>query len=318
LQSPVAALFATELQLHHCFHSTINEDFDVRVKFPPRAVLLWVCLLLLAVVAWAGDRPYFITYDHTMEEPGNLEIEASGLSGQPQGGDLFTSGLMEFEYGAKGWWTTEFYLDGQTTANQSTLFTGYRWENRFRMLMKEHAINPLFYIEFEDINGADKVLKEIVGFDGQEGGLEPNSIAREEKKRELEMNLILSSNVGGWNIAENFITEKNLAGEPWEFGYAAAVSRPLSYLASANECVLCRENFQTGVEFYGGLGTANKFTVHGTSQYVAPLLSWQVHDAVFKVSPTFGLTDASYRVMLRFGATYEFNGFGRKVRNLFH
>ena len=113
--------------------------------------------------------------------------------------DMFTSGLTEFEYGALAWWTTEFYLDGQTTANQSTIFTGYRWENRFRVLMREHIINPVLYVEFEDINGADKTLKEVVGFDSQEDGLVPNSIARQDKQRELETKLILSSNVGGWN-----------------------------------------------------------------------------------------------------------------------
>jgi hypothetical protein len=290
----------------------------VSIKFPRPAYLLFICLLFIAMSASAGDRPYFITYDSNMEEPGNLEIEASGLTGQPKGGDIFTSGIMEFEYGAKGWWTTEFYLDGQTTANQSTVFTGFRWENRFRMLMKEHAINPVFYVEFEDLNDADKTLKEIVGFDGQEDGLVPNSIARQERKRELEMKLILSSNVGGWNVSENIIAEKNLSNEPWEFGYAAAFSRPLSFVASANECVLCRENFQVGAEFYGGLGEATNFTVHGTSQYIAPTVGWQVHSAMFKIAPTFGLTDESYRVMLRFGVTYEIDGFGQKVREMFH
>ncbi len=289
----------------------------MRVKFPRFALLFLAYFLLLAVTASAGDRPYFITYDSNMEEPGNLEIESSGLVGQPKGGDAFTSGLIEFEYGAKGWWTTEFYLDGQTTANQSAIFTGYRWENRFRMLMKEHVINPVLYVEYENTS-ADKTLKEVVGFDGQEDGLVPNSIARQDVEREMELKLILSSNVGGWNISENFITEKNLSGEPWEFGYAAAFSRPLSFLASANECVLCRENFQVGAEFYGGLGTAEKFTVHGTSQYIAPTVGWQVHNFLLKLSPTFGLTDESYRVMLRFGVNYEIDGFGRKVRNLFH
>ncbi len=283
-----------------------------------RYYILMLFLIWLSRPCTAGDRPYFITYDHTMEEPGNLEVETSGLNGKPQGGDAFVSGLVELEYGAKGWWTTEVYLDGQTTASQSTIFTGYRWENRFRMLMKEHVINPVLYVEFEDINGADKTLKEVVGFDGQEDGLVPNSIASRERERELETKLILSSNVGGWNIAENFIAEKNLSDAPWEFGYSAGFSRPLSFLASADECVLCRENFQAGAEFYGGLGTANRFTVHGTSQYAAPLLSWQVHDALFKIAPTFGLTGDSYRVMLRFGVSYEFSGFGRKVRKLFH
>jgi hypothetical protein len=289
----------------------------MHVNFCRGFLALTFILCALAAPSFAGERPYFITYDHTMEEPGNLEIESSGLTASPEGGDQFLSGLLEFEYGAKGWWTTEFYLDGQTTANQSAIFTGYRWENRFRMLMKEHRVNPVLYVEFEDINAADKTLKEVVGFDGQGDGLVPNSIARQDREREMETKLILSSNAGGWNIAWNFIAEKNLAGDPWEFGYAAAVSRPLSFLASANECVLCRENFQTGIEVYGGLGTTDRFTMRGTSQYIAPTLSWQVHDAVFKVAPTFGLTDASYRAMLRFGVSYEFAGFGRKVTSMF-
>ena len=108
----------------------------------PRALALLFLVCLLVASAFAGEPPYFVTYDQSMEEPGNLEIEAKGLTATPQGGDGFLSGVTEFEYGAKGWWTTEFYLDGQTTANQSTIFTGYRWENRFRLLMHEHKINP--------------------------------------------------------------------------------------------------------------------------------------------------------------------------------
>jgi len=277
------------------------------------------CMLgLAAASAAAGDRPYCVTYDQTMEEPGNLEIAARGLTATPQGGSQFLSGVTEFEYGAKAWWTTEFYLSGQTTANQSTLFTGYRWENRFRMLTHEHIINPVLYVEYEDVNGADKSLLEVVGFDSQFDALVPNSEASRDREREIETKLILSSNVNGWNISENFIAAKNLAGEPWEFGYAAAVSRPLSLMASPDECTFCRENFQAGVEFYGGLGEWGKFTMRGTSQYVAPVLSWQIRDTLFKVSPTFGLTDASYRAMLRFSVQYEIAGFGRKVAKLFH
>ncbi len=282
-------------------------------------ILVYFCLAALAVsTASAGDRPYFVTYDQTMEEPGNLEIEMTGLTASPTDGNQFLSGVTEFEYGAKGWWTTEFYLDGQTTANESTLFTGFRWENRFRLLMHEHKVNPVFYIEYEHTNGADKSLLEVVGFDSQYDGLVPNKVASRERQRELETKLILSSNVNGWNIAENVIAEKNLSGEPWEFGYSVAVSRPLALMASANECVLCRENFQAGVELYGGMGTADRFTLHGTSQYLATVLSWQVRNAMVRISPTFGLTSASYPIMLRFGLSYEFDGFGRKLARLFH
>ena len=283
-----------------------------------KAALLLAGVLAAACTALAGERPYFITYDQTMEEPGNLEVAAKGLTATPQGGDGYLSGVTEFEYGAKAWWTTEFYLDGQSTANQSTLFTGFRWENRFRLLMHDHKVNPVFYIEYENTNGADKSMLEVVGFDSQFDALEPNAAAAKEWEHELEMKLILSSNLNGWNIAENLIAEKNLAGDPWEFGYSFAVSRPLALMASANECVLCRENFQAGAEIYGGLGTVDKFTMHGTSQYVAPVLSWQVKNTVFRISPTFGLTDESYKFMLRFGVAYEFEGFGHKVAKLFH
>jgi len=283
-----------------------------------RVFALCFGLIFFASILTAAERPYFITYDQGMEEPGNLEIEAQGLVATPDQGDTFLSGVTEFEYGVKGWWTTEFYLDGQTTQNQSTVFTGFRWENRFRLLKHEHLVNPVLYVEYENLSGADKSFLEIVGFDSQFDALEPNRATHGEIEHEIETRLILSSHLNGWNVSENFIAEKNLAGDPWEFGYAVGVSRPLALLASADECVLCRENFQAGVEFFGGLGTTDKFTMHGTSQYIAPVVSWQVRDAVIKISPTFGLTSASFPVMLRFGVSYEFSGFGRKVAKLFH
>ena len=51
---------------------------------------------------------------------------------------------------------TELYLAGQSTRQDRSLFTGTRWENRFRLLMGEHRVNPVLYVELERINGADK------------------------------------------------------------------------------------------------------------------------------------------------------------------
>ncbi len=96
---------------------------------------LWFLLvtqLLPLPLACAQERPYFVTYSHEMEEPGNLEIEMYNAVGKPPAGNRFLGTTTEFEYGAKAWWTTEFYLDGQVTWHDSTIFTGYRWENRFR------------------------------------------------------------------------------------------------------------------------------------------------------------------------------------------
>lgn len=277
------------------------------------APLLW---FLAPLAVRAQERPYFVTYDHHMEEPGSLEVAVNSVTGQVGNGG-FLGSSMELEYGAKGWWTTEWYLDGQSTARDSTLFTGFRWENRFRMLMREHWINPVLYVEFEDINGADKTLKEVVGFDGKEDFATPNAEARLERKREIETKLILSSQFRNWNIAENLIAEKNLANEPWEFGYAVAVSRPLGLAASPSECVFCKENFRAGVEFFGGLGTWHNLALAGTSHYVAPALAWTLPGGMtFRVSPAFGLTGTSFPILVRFGVSYEVAGFGRGLGKL--
>ncbi len=87
------------------------------------------------------------------------------MVGSPRRGNTFWGSQAEFEYGATGWWSTALYLDGQTTAKESAVFTVYRFENRFRVLPKEHWINPVLYVEFVHVNAADKSLREIVGHD---------------------------------------------------------------------------------------------------------------------------------------------------------
>ncbi len=131
-----------------------------------------------APLAIAQERPYFITYNHQMEEPGSLEVAIRPVFGTQRGGDSFFAVSTELEYGVKGWWTTELYLSGQSTRNDSTLFTGSRWENRFRVLMREHRINPVVYVEFESLNGADKTLLEVVGHDGEPDHAAPNRETR--------------------------------------------------------------------------------------------------------------------------------------------
>ena len=139
------------------------------------------------------------------------------------------------------------------------LFTGFRWENRFRVLQHEHFINPVLYIEYEHINGADKILKEIEGHDVEADNGDPNAEARQDHEQELEFKLILSKNFKGWNIAQNTIAPRICPTQPWEFGYAIGASRPLALKASSKRCSFCAENFVAGVEMYGGLGDRYSF-----------------------------------------------------------
>src|SRR5207302_2211106 len=282
------------------------------LKSLARSAIHAILLIFLSCTAFPQET-YFVTYSHQMEEPGNLEVGVRSVTASPKGGNAFLAHALEFEYGVKAWWASELYLDSQSTANESSLFTGFRWENRFRPLLREHWINPVLYIEFENINSADKSLLEVVGHDMRNGFLERND--RHEKKREAELKLILSSNVRGWNISENMIAEKNLGGEPWEFGYALGVSRPLSLVSSAKHCVLCRENLSAGAEMYGGLGERYSFGLRDTSHYLAPVVEWRVPGGTtFKLSPGFGLNGNSQRFLFRFGVSYEIDQIASRLR----
>jgi hypothetical protein len=275
---------------------------------------LSIFLLLSACLLAAAEGPYFVTYTHQMEEPGNLEIGLEQVAGAPRAGSPFVGALVEFEYGVKTWWTTEVYLEGQGTVGQGVLFTGYRIENRWRPWLGEHRINPVLYVEYEDLNGADKTFKEVVGHDAADDQLTPNAEARREHEREIETKLILSGNARGWNIAVNLIGVKNLRAEPWEFGYAAGASRPLALAASPGPCTFCRENFSAGVELFGGLGTWREFGLHGASHYLAPVIAWELPSGPkLAFSPAFGLNGNSHGVLFRFGVFYEVEQiFGRR------
>ncbi len=264
------------------------------------------------------EHPYFVVYDHYLEEPGNLEIAYSSTFATQRVGNDFHSFWSEFEYGATAWWTTEFYLDGQTTFNDSTVFTGFRWENRFRPLKHEHRINPILYVEYERINGADKIMKEVEGHDVESDALVTNAEARNEIKNELEFKLILSSTFKGWNFAQNTLAAKNLANSPWEFGYALGASRPLALKASPRACSFCPQNFVAGAEMYGGLGDRHNFGLRDTSHYLAPVLAWNLPSGwTLRASPGFGLNDNSHKLLLRWGVSREISGFGGMIGHLF-
>jgi len=282
-------------------------------------MILFVELLLLAgFTMWipsragAQESAYFVTYTHVLEQPGNLEVEFRGTTASPKNGNAFFSGTLELEYGATRWWTTEFYLSGQSTRNDSTIFNGFRWENRFRPFLKDHFINPVFYVEYENLNRADRSLLEVTGHDTISDLIVPNVVQRPQLERSIETKLILGSNIHGWNFSENFISEKDLnEPEPWEFGYALGISHRLG--TGGGSCVFCRKNFRVGAELYGGLSTLDDFGWKGTSQYLGPILSFRIpHGPMLMFSPNFGLNANSVGAVYRFKVSYEFEHFLRR------
>jgi hypothetical protein len=274
--------------------------------------------LVLPAHLEAQESPYIVTYDHYLEEPGSLEVEYFSTVGTQRGGNNYHAAWLELEYGATAWWTTELYLDGQTTFKDSTIFTGFRLENRFRLLKHEHFINPVLYVEYEQKNQADKILKEVEGHDIESDYAPKNSSLRKERAHEIEIKLLLSKTYNGWNFSVNPLAGKNLSpSNPWEFGYAMGASHPLALKASAQKCNFCRENFVAGLELYGGLGATNRLGLQETSHYLAPAVAWNIPSGwTLRVSPSFGLNDNSHRLLMRWGVSREFSGFGQALGKL--
>ncbi|MGA7242558.1 MAG: hypothetical protein WBX19_05220, partial [Terracidiphilus sp.] len=132
------------------------------------ALLAFALVLLLGracIALDAQEKPYFVTYSDDLEEPGNLDIETQLLTASPKNANSFLAPTVEFEYGVTAWWTSEAYLQGQATQNDSTVFTGFRFENRFRPLPRESWVNPVLYVEYENVNNADKSFLEVTGHD---------------------------------------------------------------------------------------------------------------------------------------------------------
>jgi len=135
--------------------STVSyTHLDVYKRQPLKRALpaaVWLTLVLATLTlcftpaAGAQEKPYFVTYSHDLEEPGNLDVETKTALAQPGGSTRYGATALEFEYGVRAWWTSELYLDGQATAQDSTIFTGFRIENRVRPLMRDHIVNPVLY-----------------------------------------------------------------------------------------------------------------------------------------------------------------------------
>src|SRR5258708_30130911 len=123
-------------------------------------LLLTVCAV---PPASAQERPYFVTYDHYLEERGSLEIAIASTTGLPKRDQrAYTAPWLELEYGLTGWWTAEVYLEGLTTRGDGNAFTGRRFHNPFPPLKTDHRLNPVLHFEYENINPTIRLHQEIV------------------------------------------------------------------------------------------------------------------------------------------------------------
>lgn len=285
-----------------------------------RALLLAIAVLALP---WqrssAQEETYFVTDRHHLHEAGNLGISNYSVLGTPKKGNQYLGSQIEMEYRLTKWWATEVQVNGQTTWNDSTIFTGYSWTNKFKLFPTNHWINSALVVSWEDGNAADKCIAEIEGHGAEDDFALPNSVTRKIHEHETEMKLIVSRDYKGWNFAGNVMAAKDLAGEPWEFGYSLGTNRPLSTADKDEHCVFCRRSISAGLEFYGGLGDAHAFGLQNTPQYLGPEMAWKLSERfAVKAGPHFGLTPQSQHVLVHFGVVYEIPDFNKRMTELFH
>src|SRR5438270_11915500 len=94
--------------------------------------LAFLSVILCGGISAAQESPFFVTYTHHMEEPGNLELETSSTTGIPKGGQRFYfAPYMELEYGVTASWTTELYLEIQSVWDTALYSPACAWRIGF-------------------------------------------------------------------------------------------------------------------------------------------------------------------------------------------
>ena len=118
--------------------------------------------------------PYIVTYDHYWRSPAASKWSISRPSPHSAGAMISTP---------TGWSSS---TEPQPGGRRSSISTGRPlsataryspvsgWENRFRLLKNEHMINPVLYVEYEQISEADKIMKEVEGHDVEADHVTPN------------------------------------------------------------------------------------------------------------------------------------------------
>jgi len=184
----------------------------------------WVALCwLVAFPAAAGNNGFFVTYNSRVEK-GELELMVMNDYTQPSTarraegqGDYFSQ-MIELEYGVTDQYATELMIEwfADTESGQKK-FTGFRWENRYRLFRDDLPLNPMVYVEYEDLDPATRFKMEVSGWVRP-----PYHESEEEPDREriLESRLILSDDIGPVNVAFNWISETDLGGGTTAFGYS--------------------------------------------------------------------------------------------------
>lgn len=267
--------------------------------------------MILPSAAWAGNGANFILYNHHTAEAGEKEVMLMNDLGQEPDGTRYAAQMIEFELGLTDRWTSEFMIEGQATSGEGGYhFTGFRWENRYRLFEYGKFLNPVLYVEWEDLGEDTKYLMEV---SGREDAAERTKARPRE--RILETRLILGEDMGdGLDAAFNWINESDLDTGVTAFGYALGLNYKLSPLPGAPVRHIEEEHgyhpeVRLGLELFGGLGDSDRGVTADadvTQHYLGVNTMFHVTGrTMIKFGGAIGLTNVS-QDLFRLAVGYEF------------
>ena len=270
-------------------------------------------LLIGAPEAKAGNDVYFVTYNHHIDK-GEVELMVMNDYTNPavfrredDGQRSYFSQMIELEYGVTEQWATELMLESfvEPGTGQSR-FTGFRWENRYRLFRDDVPLNPMVYVEYEDLDPRTRYKMETSGWirpPYRTSGAEP------DRERVLETRIVLSQDIGPLNLAFNWINETDLnAGGVTAFGYAMGArydfngghyghrkgAEPAGHAGQPASPRAMKPTL--GLELYGGLGDTRKLDYRPSRQehYLQPDIMLHLGEhAMLHVGFGIGLSKAS-------------------------
>ncbi len=280
-----------------------------KVRYLVLAALLGV-IAMVPGTAYAGNGANFVLYNHHTAKAGEREIMFMNDIGQEADGTRYTAQMIELEYGVTDRWTSEIMFEGQTTNGEGGYnFTGFRWENRYRLFEYGRFLNPVIYTEYEDLGEDTKYAMEIAGREDAA----PQTKAR-ERERVLETRIIFGSDISErLDVSFNWINESDLDTGVTSFGYAFGLNYKLP--APPGPSGHAKEGHQEGnrdmlfgLEFFGALGDSDKgitADAHVTQHYVSPNIKFHYGTAMIKLGWTVGITNVSQDIV-RLAVGYDF------------
>ena len=283
-------------------------------------VLGVIAAAALSGQAWAGNEANFVLYDHHTDAKGETEINVfSDFSSAETGDPRYSAQLLEIERAITDRWETALYLEGDKIDGEDYQFGGWRLESRYRLFDYGAFLNPVLYVEYENLNPDHRYLLDVVGrTDTPEGP--------ETTEHEIESKLIVGHDISSkLDVAFNWINETNLDTGRWEFGYALGFNYAL-YGEGNQEAEEGNEREQAehseassqwtvkeiklGGELYGGLGDSTlglTLDPDVTQQYAGLNVKTEFNNGLHvMVGGAAGLTHESERGLLRLMLGYEF------------